>query len=63
MTLVSQLPGDPLALDYEFERTLRDGILTGIVHLGASAAKYSGLTFKRQFGRASWHATRARANV
>lgn len=62
LKLFSQLPGDPLALDYEFEGTLRDAILTGVVHLGASAAKYSGLTFRRQFGRASWRATRIRAN-
>ncbi|RXH36692.1 hypothetical protein XH99_06485 [Bradyrhizobium nanningense] len=62
LKLVSQLPGDPLALDYEFEGTLRDGILTGVVYLGASAAKYSGLTFRRQFGRASWRASRSRAN-
>lgn len=50
LKLFSQLPGDPLALDYEFEGTLHDGILTGGVFLGASAAKYSGLTFRRQFG-------------
>ncbi|RXG91870.1 hypothetical protein [Bradyrhizobium vignae] len=62
LKLVSQLPGNPLALDYEFEGTLRDGFLTGVVYLGASAAKYSGLTFRRQFGRASWRATRTRAN-
>lgn len=63
LKLVSQLPGDPLALDYEFEGTLRDGILTGVVYLGASAAKYSGLTFRRQFGRASWRATRTRTSL
>ncbi|QOG21064.1 hypothetical protein [Bradyrhizobium sp. SEMIA] len=62
LKLFSQLSGDPLALDYEFEGTLHDGILTGVVFLGASAAKYSGLTFRRQFGRASWRATRTRTN-
>ncbi|MDA9489772.1 hypothetical protein XI08_11680 [Bradyrhizobium sp. CCBAU 11361] len=60
LQLFSQLPGDPLALDYEFEGTFRDGSLAGIVHLGASAAKYSGLSFKRQFGQASWRAKRTR---
>ncbi|MEZ2146730.1 hypothetical protein AAE026_31215 [Bradyrhizobium sp. DN5] len=39
LKLFSQLPGDPLGLDYEFEGTLCDGGLTGVVHLGASAAK------------------------
>ncbi|WP_407114535.1 hypothetical protein [Bradyrhizobium sp. LMG 9283] len=58
LKLFSHLPGDPLGLDYEFEGTLRDGSLTGVVHLGASSAKYSGLTFKRQFGQASWRAKR-----
>ncbi|UVO35668.1 hypothetical protein KUL72_30270 [Bradyrhizobium arachidis] len=62
LKLFSQLPGDPLGLDYEFDGTLREGSLTGVVHLGASAAKYSGLTFKRQFGRASWRAKRTRTN-
>ncbi|MCK1578026.1 PLP-dependent transferase [Bradyrhizobium sp. 168] len=63
LKLVSQLPGEPLALDYEFEGTLCDGILTGVVYLGASAAKYSGLTFRRQFGQASWRARRTRINA
>jgi len=58
LKLYSQLPGDPLGLDYEFEGTLRDGSLTGIVHLGASAPKYSGVTFRRQFGQATWRAER-----
>ncbi|WP_271518929.1 PLP-dependent transferase [Bradyrhizobium sp. CCBAU 53380] len=62
LKLFSQLPGDPLGLDYEFEGTLRDGSLTGVVHLGASAAKYSGVTFRRQFGQASWRAMRTRTN-
>ncbi|WP_271595863.1 hypothetical protein [Bradyrhizobium sp. CCBAU 25360] len=62
LKLFSQLPGDPLALDYEFEGTLRDGSLTGIVHLGASAPKYSGITFRRQFGQATWRAERTRTN-
>ncbi|RXH25471.1 hypothetical protein XH84_31490 [Bradyrhizobium nanningense] len=58
LMLFSQLPGDPLGLDYEFEGTLRDGSLKGVVYLGASAAKYCGVTFRRQFGRASWRAGR-----
>lgn len=62
LKLFSQLPGDPLSLDYEFEGTLRDGSLKGVVYLGASAAKYSGLTFRRQFGRAGWRAKRSPTN-
>ncbi|GLR90263.1 hypothetical protein GCM10007857_69770 [Bradyrhizobium iriomotense] len=59
LRLISRLPADPMAMDYEFEGCLNGGILTGIVHLGASTPKHSGgMTFKRQFGQASWRGRR-----
>lgn len=58
--LVSRLPGDPMAMDYEFKGIVNEDGLKGTVHLGASTEKHSrGVTFKRQFGQAQWRGRRA----
>ncbi|MBH5370964.1 PLP-dependent transferase [Bradyrhizobium glycinis] len=60
LELVSRLPGDPMAMDYEFKGAVTDDELRGIVYLGASTEKHSrGVTFKRQFGQAQWRGRRA----
>lgn len=63
LKLVSRLPCEPMAMDYEFEGIVDGDSLTGMVHLGASTTKHSaGITFRRQFGQARWRGRRIQTN-